>query len=462
MRLRLILAGACVAAALVIPVALAQQDSAAQATGYAALLPGGTQGAVTATATGPTERSASVAGLRPVGGGSIGSVRVDVSASSTTRSSSAHGTVQVNGVSLLGGRIAIGSLRMSARTQSGAAAGGVGLTEGAVSGLFVDGLAVAAGPGTRVEVAGIGTIVFLEQVADGAGGVRANGMRLEVTDPQAAGVIGQPFVLGHLDLSASTPTVPAEPDPSGEGTTPTTSLPVIPTRSDRSAREPTASAPEASAPVAPTVAPDAAPLAFSPGLGIPRRDAPEVVVASEGGYVFPVVGEAGFTADYGAPRAVTGWHHGTDLFAPTGTPLLAVADGVLSKVGVNTLGGNRLWLTDDAGNEFYYAHMSAYAPAAVEGARVAAGQVIGFLGNTGQAITTPPHLHFEVHPGGGDSVDPYPYLVAWQRGSDIPRAYAQAAISTSPAPAVGAVLVDGTPEIDRAPSPADGLARPAN
>jgi murein DD-endopeptidase MepM/ murein hydrolase activator NlpD len=186
-----------------------------------------------------------------------------------------------------------------------------------------------------------------------------------------------------------------------------------------------------------------------------------VSIPTDAGYVFPVLGEVSFTDDYGAPRAGTGWHQGNDVFGPRGTPLLAVADGTLSKVGVNTLGGNRLWLTDDAGNAFYYAHLSAYAPAAVEGARVTAGQVIGFLGNTGQAITTPPHLHFEVHPGGGDSVNPYPYLIAWQRGTDIPRAFVQAATSPSPAPAVGAVLVDGLPELDTAPPPEEGLATPA-
>ena len=150
------------------------------------------------------------------------------------------------------------------------------------------------------------------------------------------------------------------------------------------------------------------------------------------------------------------------MFAPTGTPLLAVADGTLSRVGINNLGGNRLWLTDEAGNEFYYAHLSAYAPAAVSGARVRAGQVIGFVGNTGQAITTPPHLHFEVHPQGGDSVNPYPYLVAWQRGSDIPLAFRQAATSPTPVPAVGAVLVDGTPELDTPSAPDQGLAIPVS
>ena len=94
----------------------------------------------------------------------------------------------------------IATLRMSARSSS---AGGGAAAEGSASGVVVDGVAVAAGPGTRVEVAGIGTLVFLEQVSDGGGGVRANGVRLEVTDPQAAVVIGQPFVLGHLDLVAT-------------------------------------------------------------------------------------------------------------------------------------------------------------------------------------------------------------------------------------------------------------------
>ena len=153
--------------------------------------------------------------------------------------------------------------------------------------------------------------------------------------------------------------------------------------------------------------------------------------------MFPVLGDVSFTDDYGAPRAVTGWHHGNDLFADTGTPLLAVTDGTLGRVGVNTLGGNRLWLTDGAGNQFYYAHMSGYAPGAVNGARVRAGEVIGFVGNTGQAITTPPHLHFEIHPGGGDSVNPYPYLIAWQRGAPVARAFRVAESVGGSAPAPG-------------------------
>ncbi len=447
MNLLRILVAACLIAAIAASIASAGGERApeARAVAYAALLPGGTQGAVSAATGGPAERGTTVTGLRPSGGGSVGSVRVDTHVATSGLDAEARGTVAISDVSMLDGRVTIGSLRMSARASS---AGASGLTEGSVSGVTVNGAAVAAGPGSRVEVPGIGTIILMEQVSDGAGSVRANALRLEVTDPQAATVIGQPFVLGHLDLSAAAGTAPVTPEPQKRA-------PAAPAAPARTAP------PTATAPAAPEAAP-AAPIVVPEPLGLPRRAAPAVTIATDAGYVFPVVGDVSFTDDYGAPRAGTGWHHGNDLFAARGTPVVAVADGTLSKVGVNTLGGNRLWLTDDAGNAFYYAHLSAYAPAAVDGARVTAGQVIAFVGNTGQAITTPPHLHFEAHPGGGDSVDPYPYLIAWQRGSDIPRAFAQAAAtSPSPAPAVGAVLVDDTPELDAPPAAGDGLATPA-
>jgi murein DD-endopeptidase MepM/ murein hydrolase activator NlpD len=297
---------------------------------------------------------------------------------------------------------------------------------------------VAAGPGSRVPVAGIGTLVLLEEAVDGAGGVRANALRVELSDPSAAALIGQPFVLGHVQLTT------AEGDPPAQEEPPAATAPT------RATGAPAPALPAAEAP----------PLAATPQLGLPRRAAPPVTIPANAGYVFPVAGGAAFSDDFGAPRAGTGWHHGNDLFADAGTPLVAVADGTLSRVGVNTLGGNRLWLTDDRGNTFYYAHLSAYAPEAVEGARVRAGQVIGFVGNTGQAITTPPHLHFEIHPGDGDAVDPYAYLLAWQRGSEVSRSFAQAVVSTSPVPAVGAVLIDQVPERDSPAADGDGLAVP--
>ena len=106
---------------------------------------------------------------------------------------------------------------------------------------------------------------------------------------------------------------------------------------------------------------------------------------------------------------------GIDLFATRGTPLVAVADGSLSRVGYNGLGGWRLWLRDGAGNAFYYAHLSAFSPAAVEGASVARGTVLGYVGDTGDARGTSPHLHFEIHPGGGGPVPPYPIVTGWPR-----------------------------------------------
>jgi murein DD-endopeptidase MepM/ murein hydrolase activator NlpD len=421
-------------------------QSSAQSQGYAALLPGGTKGGVTAASGGPIDRSSAISGLRPAGGGSVGTIDVRVSARAGGAAATADGTISAGGVTLLDGRVSIASLRMSAHAGVGPSAGQTGLTEATVSGLVVDGQAVPVGLGSRVEVPGIGTLVLMEHVTGADGSVQANALRVEVSDPDAAAIIGQPFVIGHLSLSVSPGSGPPEPAPPRDA--PTTRIP---------ARAPEGTARGRAGPV--TNPP--APLIPPEPLGLPRRAAPKVALPAGGGYVFPVFGDVSFTDDYGAPRADTGWHQGNDLFAPTGTPVLAVADGRLSRVGVNTLGGNRLWLTDEAGNAFYYAHLSAYAPAALEGARVRAGQVIAFVGNTGDAITTPPHLHFEVHPGAGDSVDPYPYLIAWQRGTDIPPAFRQAAISPSPAPAIGAVLVDATPATDGDPTPDDGLASPA-
>jgi murein DD-endopeptidase MepM/ murein hydrolase activator NlpD len=145
------------------------------------------------------------------------------------------------------------------------------------------------------------------------------------------------------------------------------------------------------------------------------------------GYVFPVYGSSSYSDTYGADRGDVsgGWHHGDDIFAALGAPLLAVAHGTVFSVGWNKVGGWRLWLRDDAGNEFYYAHLSAYSPYAVNGAIVDAGDVLGFMGNTGDAQGTPVHLHFEVHPVGllglgyDGAVDPTPYLDGWERLQDV-------------------------------------------
>jgi len=126
------------------------------------------------------------------------------------------------------------------------------------------------------------------------------------------------------------------------------------------------------------------------------------------------------------------------------------------------LGPWEIWLLDEQGNQFYYAHLSAFSTAAVNGARVKAGQVIGFLGRTGDAEGTPYHLHFEAHPvsllylGYDGAVDPTPYLDAWKHQKDLPfpvaAGWAPAIPGGPAAPEPGAILL-GMTDI----STADGL-----
>lgn len=179
-----------------------------------------------------------------------------------------------------------------------------------------------------------------------------------------------------------------------------------------------APAPSATPSPTPTATPRAARRA--PRARLKRRKAPAVAERlTAKRFAFPVYAtDASVADDFGAARQI-GAHQGNDVFAAFGAPVLAVTDGELSKVGTLPISGNRLWLTSDAGDEFFYAHLSAFSPAAVDGRRVKAGQVIGFTGNTGDAEPTPPHVHFEIHPGGGDAIDPHPILLAWQGRRDV-------------------------------------------
>jgi len=134
------------------------------------------------------------------------------------------------------------------------------------------------------------------------------------------------------------------------------------------------------------------------------------------GFAFPVAGPVDFIDSWGFPR-MTGtkyshWHQGTDIFAAQGTPLVATEDGTLAKIGSGVLGGNKLWVVGESGTEYYYAHLSAFAAGAVNGKAVKAGEVVGYVGNTGNALGTPFHLHFEIHPNGEGAVNPYPLLKA--------------------------------------------------
>ena len=141
--------------------------------------------------------------------------------------------------------------------------------------------------------------------------------------------------------------------------------------------------------------------------------APSAIPA--GDYVFPVAGPTSFSDDWLVPRPGGRYHQGIDLFAARGTPIIAVADGTVYRVGWNRLGGRRLWLRDRNGTAYYYAHFDGFAAAAREGASVSKGTVLGYNGDSGSARGTPPHLHFEIHPGGGGPVRPWPYVTSWPR-----------------------------------------------
>jgi murein DD-endopeptidase MepM/ murein hydrolase activator NlpD len=132
------------------------------------------------------------------------------------------------------------------------------------------------------------------------------------------------------------------------------------------------------------------------------------IIANPGGGSFqcPVNGAA-YTDNYG-PRG-SGFHYGIDMFAPTGTPIVAVKPGTVRYVPNEGAGGNTVYLSANDGNVYFYAHLSSF----VGGARsVAQGEIVGLVGATGNA--SGPHLHFEIRLGGvnGARIDPYPTLRA--------------------------------------------------
>lgn len=127
------------------------------------------------------------------------------------------------------------------------------------------------------------------------------------------------------------------------------------------------------------------------------------------GLYFPVAGPHSFINDWGAPRAVGRTHKGCDIMASWGTPCVAITSGTVEqRSGGNA--GNYVALHGDNGDLYYYMHLSKFATSG----HVSAGELIAYVGDTGNAKGTP-HCHFEWHPGGGGPVNPYPLLIAIDR-----------------------------------------------
>lgn len=420
--------------------------AAATAWAVQVILPGGVTASTPAASSPPQAAPVAGGAFAYPADGSVVSLQSSVATATTNvqKVASATSEADVSGVSLFGGEIVAAAVTARASAGTGYSGAGGNQNHSVVTGLQVDGQAVTgtqpvalgdwgqlgigvtavdrtASPHTRAYS---GSVVELDvKLSADHGGLPA-GSEIKIGFAQAAVQTAPPPVQATTTVTTTTTTteqVPEQEPPIG----------------DRPMRRP---------------------------LRLHRRGGPLRLHPrlTAGHYVFPVYGAVSYGDTYGAFRADTGYHHGDDIFGHLGQPLVACADGTIFSVGWNKIGGNRLWLLDSQGNQFYYAHLSAFSTLAVDGAHVKAGQVIGFMGNTGDAEGTPVHLHFEIHPvsllylGYNGAVDPTPYLDAWQHQQDLPFPIAASWLAAIPGgdsgPEPGAILL-GMNDI----SSADGL-----
>jgi murein DD-endopeptidase MepM/ murein hydrolase activator NlpD len=355
------LAAAAVVALMLVPAAPAQAPARA---GALAKVAAGDLGTVGRAAVHDDGRdAASEATEQP--GLEIAGGRATVRASRAGGEASARAAATADGVSLFGGLVTAERVTRTATAQDGGVTYG-----GSVAGLVVDGEEQGDRRGRHRWSSG-GARVTVNRAGEG--------LRVRLTRAVAGFASGTTVVVAAVEAEAvdgadpaATPTPTATPEPE------------------------------------PTARPEPAKPKPTPARRLAR-----------GRFVFPVYGDVRVADDFGAPRQI-GPHQGNDLFAAFGSPVLAVADGTLNRVGTLPISGNRLWLKTDRGDSFFYAHLSAFGPEAVGGRRVEAGALLGFVGNTGDAEPTPPHVHFEIHPGGRKAIDPHAVLTAWQERGEVP------------------------------------------
>jgi murein DD-endopeptidase MepM/ murein hydrolase activator NlpD len=349
---------------------------------------------------------------------SVGGYSVDT----TETARSATAVSQLTGVSLLDGIVQISALSAAIRATASGTADPAGDFGGAVGSVTVNGADVGTATGSRIEIPDLGYAIIDERIVHSqphADAYRASEvafvLHLDVGwhDMPA----GTEVLVGYADAGIGR--VDAAPDRGGKAAPPAPAIAAP-------ATTPADTGPVSLLPTAPL------PTDISGEAGIADGGPPGSAATPPGGYsldppidpatrtgllgpsyVFPLAGGARFQNDFGAPRADTRFNQGVDLFAPLGTPVLATHDGTLVQVGWSNIGGRQEWLRDGDGNLFYYGHLSAYSPLAKTGAAVHAGDVIGFLGDSGDAQGTAFHLHFEIHPAGKWAVAPYPFVSAW-------------------------------------------------
>lgn len=360
------------------------------------------------------------------GNGSRAGEGTSVSASIEEGRGTADATASVGRVNIFSGLVTSGPAQVTAT----ASARGTTLA-GSVQGLAVQGEPVGSfSSAASHDLNGYGTLQVL-----GSDGTGITALRATLTKDYKSHPAGSTMAVAYASATAGDGTVPAKPrrrparEPAAQGRSETPQKRREPAgrRSDRDG----GAAEEAEATEGPPT-----------GERAERRRAPALDALPTGrGYVFPVYGDYAYSNDWGAPRQHTGSHEGNDIYAATGTPVLAVADGTLYRVGTRKVPGNRMWLRSPEGDTFFFAHLAAFAHDARNGRKVRAGDVIGFVGSTGDAELTPPHLHFEIHPQDGEAVNPYPFLRAWEDRRDVPGAAWLARYGNDPGSRPGALVV---------------------
>jgi hypothetical protein len=441
-RLLLAIFAASVAVTLVIPSALADAAPVCVGTGVLAVqrAPTSVPEPIGPVITGPSRAGARTdASVDATTGLSVESSEFGVSGCLDDQGTPGGSALRVGAWSLLHGAIRGASLRADLVPAAGDGTGWRLRTT--VDDLRIAGRPVTVTPGDEVPVGDWGVLRAQRTVERmSLGGVRwwRAALQLRLVAAHGGFPAGTSFLIGWAaaDRAPAPPPLPPPPPPATT-TTATTTAPATtttpkpmpkpaplppkpkpkPTTNPAPAVHPTAKArPKTKRKVhrKPAVPSGPRPITATPPLG---NDA----------YMFPVAGDVSWGDTYGGARSDVsdGWHHGDDLFASLGTPVVAVTDGIVFSVGWNRVGGWRLWLIDRSGNEFYYAHLSGYTKLGKDNLHVRRGDVLGFVGNTGDAVTTDSHLHFEIHPaallylGYDGAVDPTAYLRRWRQPTSV-------------------------------------------